>query len=90
MCGKLVSKASKVALTHRQIILNEAEDDVSADEDPCAPDAGAAVHGDWSLMVHCPQVADKANQLLRAVWHAVVRPVCELQVTDEMGLTSLE
>ncbi len=76
--------------THRQIILNEAEDNVSADEDSCASDAGAAVHGDWSLMVQCSQVADEANQLLRAVWHAMVRPVCELQVTNKMGLTSLE
>lgn len=79
-----------MASTHRQIFLNEAEENVSADENSCASDAGAAVHGGWSLVVHRPQVADEANQLLGAVRHAVVRPVCELQVTDKMGLTSLE
>lgn len=79
-----------MASTHRQIALNEAEDNVSADENSCAPDAGAAVHGDWSLLVQRPQVADEANQLLGAVWHAVVRPVGELQVADKMGLASLE
>lgn len=81
---------NKTASTHRQIVLNEAEDNVSADENSCASDAGTAVHGGWSLVVHCPQVADEANQLLRAGRHTVVRPVCELQVTDKMGLTGLE
>lgn len=79
-----------MAYTHRQIVLNEAEKDVSADENSRASNAGAAVHSDWSLVVHRPQVADEANQVLRAVRNAVVRPVCELQVTDKMGLTGLE
>lgn len=79
-----------MASTHRQIVLNEAEDNVSADENSCASDAGAAVHRDWSLVVQRPQVADEANQLLGAVRHAVVRPVCELQVTDKMDLAGLE
>lgn len=79
-----------MASTHRQIVLNEAEENVSADENSCASDASTAVHGGWSLVVHCSQVADEANQLLGAVRHTVVRPVCELQVTHKMGLTSLE
>lgn len=79
-----------MASTHRQIILNEAEENVCADENSCASDAGAAVHCDWSHVVHGPHVADEANQLLRAVWHTVVRPMCELEVTDKMGLTSLK
>lgn len=57
-------KKRKKASTHRQIILNEAEENVSADENSSASNAGAAVHSDWSLVVHCPQVADEANQLL--------------------------
>lgn len=79
-----------MASTHRQIILYQAEDDVGADEDPCTSNASAAVHGDGSLVVHRPQVADKANQLLRAVRDAVVGPVGELQVSDKVGLTALE
>ena len=79
-----------MASTHRQIVLNEAEENVSANENSCASDAGAAVHSDWSNMVHCPQVADEANQLLGTFRHSVVRPVCELQVTDKMCLTGLE
>lgn len=79
----------QMASTHRQIILNEADDNVRADEDSRASDAGAAVHCDWSLVVHGPQVADEANQLLGAVRHAVVGPVCELQVVDVMTLTCL-
>lgn len=88
--GKRASKPNKLASTHRQIVLNEAEDNVSADENSCASDASAAVNSDWPLVVHRPQVADEANQLLRALRHTMVRPVCELQVTDKMGLTSLE
>lgn len=79
-----------MAFTHRQIILNEADDNVSADENSCAPDAGTAVHCDWSLVVQRPQVADEANQLLGAVRHTVVRPVCELQVMDKMSFTCLQ
>lgn len=78
-----------LASAHRQIILNEADDDVGADQDPRASDAGAAVHCDGPLVVHGSQVADEADQLLRAVWHAMVRPVCELQVVDVMGVASL-
>lgn len=82
-------KRCQMASTHSQIILNEADDNVRADEDSRASDAGAAVHCDWSLVVHGPQVADEANQLLGAVRHAVVGPVCELQVVDVMTLTCL-
>lgn len=82
-------KRCQMASTHRQIILNEADDNVRADEDSRASDAGAAVHCDWSLVVHGPQVADEANQLLGAMRHAVVGPVCELQVVDVMTLTCL-
>lgn len=78
-----------MASTHRQIVLNEADDDVSADENSRAPDAGAAVHCDWSLVVHRPQIADEANQLLGAMWHAMVGPLCDLQVSDIMRLTCL-
>lgn len=74
---------------HRQIILNEVDDDVGADQDPGASDAGAAVHCDGPLVVHGPQVADEAHQLLGAVRHTVVWPVCELQVLDVMGLARL-
>lgn len=76
-------------LAYRQIILNETDDDVGADQDPRASDASAAVHCDGPLVVHGPQVADKTDQLLGAVRHAVVRPVCELQVVDVMGVARL-
>lgn len=76
--------------THRQILFSEAEDDVSTDENPCASDASTAVHSDGPLVVHRPQVADKADELLGAVWHAVVRPVYEFQVMNQVCLTSLE
>lgn len=79
----------KMASAHRQIVLNEADDNVSADENSCAPDAGTAVHCDWSLVVHRPQIADEANQLLGAMWHTMVRPLCDLQVSDKMSLTCL-
>lgn len=78
-----------MASAHGQIILNEADDDVGADEDPRASDAGAAVHCDGPLVVHGPQVADEADQLLGAVRHAVVRPLGELQVVDVMGVARL-
>lgn len=90
MMNLLRNQKKKMASTHRQVVLNEADYNVGADENSCASNAGAAVHGDWSLVVHRPQVADEANQLLGAVRHTVVRPVCELQVTDKMGLTGLE
>lgn len=80
----------KAVNTHRQILLNQTEDDVSADKNSCASNARTAVHGDWPLVVHSPQVTDEANELLRTVRHAVVRPVSEFQVMDKMGLTSLE
>lgn len=47
------------------------------------------MHCDGSLVVHGPQAADEADQLLGAVRHAVVRPVCELQVVDVMGVARL-
>lgn len=75
------------ASTHRQITVDEAEDDVGADEDACAADSGAAVHRDGTFAVHRPHVADEADQLVGAVRHAVVGPVCELQVMDQMSLT---
>ncbi|KAG7236362.1 hypothetical protein INR49_001059, partial [Caranx melampygus] len=42
-----------------------------AHENSCASDAGAAVNGERPLVVHRSQVADEANQLLRALWHTV-------------------
>ncbi|TNN71807.1 Ubiquitin carboxyl-terminal hydrolase 37 [Liparis tanakae] len=55
-----------------QILLDEAEDNVSADENSRASDSGAAVHSDRSLVVHGPQVADEADQLLGAFGHSVL------------------
>lgn len=75
------------ASTHRQIAVDEAEEDVGADEDAGAADSGAAVHRDGAVAVHRPHVADEADQLLGAVRHAVVGPACELQVVDQMSLT---
>lgn len=83
-------KPIKVDSTHRQIILDEAKDDVSTNKNSCTSDASAAVHSDGPFMVHRPQVADEANQLLGGVRHAVVRPVCELQVSNKMCFGSLE
>lgn len=74
------------AFTHRQIPADEAQDDVGADEDARAADPGAAVHGDGPSAVHRPHVADEADQLLGAVRHAVIGPVCELQVMDQVSL----
>lgn len=85
-----MNKNDKEASTYRHIILNEAEDDVSADEDSCSSNASAAVHSDWPLVMHCPQVADEANQLLWAVWHTVVRPMCEFQMMDKMNVPGLK
>lgn len=79
----------KTASAHRQIILNEADDDVSADQDPSASNTGTAVHCDGPLVVHGPQIADETDQLLGAVRHAMVRPVCELQVVDVMSVARL-
>lgn len=76
-----------LASTHRQITVDEAEDDVGADEDAGAADSGTAVHRDRTGAVHRPHVADEADQLLGAVGHTVVGPVCELQVMDQMSLT---
>lgn len=76
--------------THRQIILDEAKDDVGTNKNSCTSYASAAVHSDGPFMVHRPQVADEANQLLGGVRHAVVRPVCELQVSNKMCFGSLE
>lgn len=87
---KCHGKPIKVDPTHRQILLNEAEDNVGTNENSCASDASTAVHGDRALMVHRPQVADEANQLLGGVRHAVVGPVRELQVSNKVYLTSLE
>lgn len=75
------------AFTHRQITVDEAENDVGADEDACAADSGAAVHRDGTFAVHRPHVADEADQLVGAVRHAVIGPVCELQVMDQMSVT---
>lgn len=75
------------AVTHRQITVDEAEDDVGADEDARAADSSAAVHRDGTIAVHRPHVADEAHQLVGAVRHAVIGPVCELQVMDQMSLT---
>lgn len=83
-------KPIKVDSTHRQIILDEAKDDVSTNKNSCTSYASAAVHSDRPFMVHRPQVADEANQLLGGVRHAVVRPVCELQVSNKMCFGSLE
>ena len=55
---------TNMASTHRQVVLDEAEDDVGADEHARAPDASAAVHGEGTLVVHCPQVSDEAHELL--------------------------
>lgn len=79
----------KLASTHRQVVLNEVEDNISTDENPRASDAGAAVHRDRPPVVHRPQVTDETNQLLRTLRDAVVGPVCELQVKNKMGLASL-
>lgn len=83
-------KNNNKASTYRQVFFNEFNDDVGTDEDPRPPDASAAVNSDRALVVHGPHVANESNQLLRAVWHAVVGPVCELQVMNKVGLTSLE
>lgn len=77
--------SSHQAHTHWQIPLDEAEENVSADENARASDAGAAVHRDRALVVHGPQVADEADQLLRRVRDAVVGPVRELQVVDKVS-----
>lgn len=49
-----MNKPNKLACTHRQIVLREAKDNVSADENSCASDASAAVHGDGPFVVHSP------------------------------------
>lgn len=77
------------AFTHRQITADQAQDDVGADEDARAADSGAAVHRDGTSAVHRPHVADEADQLVGAVRHAVIGPVRELQVMDQMSLTRL-
>lgn len=84
---RVAATPGTTAFTHRQIAGDEAEDDVGADEDARAADPGAAVHRDGTVAVHCPHVADEADQLVGAVRHAVIGPVCELQVVDQMSLT---
>lgn len=83
---KQINKTS----TYIQVFLNEVQDDVSADEDSRAPDAGAAVDGDWPPVMQRSHVADEAHKLFRAVWHAVVRPVCELEVMNKVCLARLK
>lgn len=78
------------ASTHRQIAVDEAQDEVGADENARAADSGAAVHRDGTFAVHHPHVADEADQLVGAVRHAVIGPVCELQVVDQMSLAWLQ
>lgn len=87
---KKLNENNKRASTYRQVFFNEFKDNVVTDEDPCPSDASAAVNSDRPLVVHGPHVADESNQLLWAVWHTVVRPVCEFQVMNKVGLTSLE
>ena len=76
--------------TDRQVVFDEAEDDVGTDKDPGATDAGAAVHDDGALVVYGPQVANEAHQMLGAARDAMVRPASELQEPYQMGLTCLQ
>lgn len=86
---RVAARPRTTAVTHRQITVDEAEDDVGADEDACAADSGAAVHRDGTFAVHRPHVADEEDQLVGAARHAVIGPVCELQVMDQMSFTWL-
>lgn len=74
------------ASTHRQITVDEAQDEVGADENARTADSGAAVHRHGPCAVHHPHVADEADQLVGAVRHAVIGPMSELQVMDQMSL----
>lgn len=78
------------ASTHRQITVDEAQDEVGAYKNARTADSGAAVHRDGTFAVHHPHVADEADQLVGAVRHAMIGPVCELQVMDQMSLAWLQ